>query len=1652
MKTFQYNFCIIFGLLLGGLLPQLKAQNVARANHPGPGPYGVQVNTYNGNLYLDRTDLVLPNQGLSLSLSFSYNSFRDTLDLGYGDGWLFTYGMMYGSWNAGVFIDHPDGRRDSFKLVQGTYRSPRGIFDVLTQPSSGRFTLTTKQGMKYYFDDATHKKLSRIEDPNGNAIRLTYTNGQLTTLTDPSNRRVTLTWSGGHLTQISDANFRTARRIAYTYDAQGRLIRVTDPLNHSILYGYDTNLGLMDQITNERSDVLSISYNEVGQASQLSTCIAQTRYNYNPGLNKTYVIETHPKGDHITTYAYDQEERLLKKTGSCCGYNTQYEYDNDQNVSQAVDANGNALKMSHDDKGNPVLLNDPLGNKQEFAFEASMNRPISIKDKKGMETKMSYDAKGNLRTLTQALGVTTDFTYDSKGNVTAVKDGNGNQVRMIYNTNNEVTTLRDAYGEENFTYDGAGNLLTTTDANGYTFSFNYDALNRLISAVDPLNNQVQYEYDEASNLKREIDPNGNARAYGYDEHNRLNEVVTPAGKTRYTYDAVDNLTALTDANGHSNQFDYNNRNLLVEERDGMGFKTKYDYDGNGNVVTKIDANGNSAIYNYDALNRLTRKTYLGNTDNYEYDENNNLINASNNEISISFRYDALNRLIEKTVNNWGKSIRYEYDKAGNRTKMIDPNGGTTSYTWDLNNRLTQITNPRNETTSFSYDNAGRLLQQQHFNGTITAYTYDRANRLLSLTHSRSGNVVIASYTYTYDKNGNRLSMTDHTGGRSTYVYDGDNRLIRVNYASGSTEAYTFDGAGNRQSLVKNGTTTNYNYDAADRLQSVGNASYQFDKSGNMISKTQAGQITRYAYNGENRLTEVQLPDGKKIQYQYDPFGNRISQSADGATTRYFHDGDNVLMELDGNNQMLARYTAALTMDSWISMERNGESLAYHTDGLGSVTALSGANQTLQATYTYDAYGQVLAKTGTVINPYTYTGRERDTLTGLYYYRTRYYDAGVGRFLTKDKFPSDLIEPSSINRYSYVANNPLNFVDPTGEIFLIPSLGTIGKAVFWGIVSQTALNLIFGKDPSCIDVGDIILATIGTGFPILAGGRLARGAATALRESIRRGSLNNVKPGVFKSALNYLKRLIDKYFPQGVPDRDSDFFQEQIRAGIKEDIILGTIGGSIGIYFNAIINYKPFGCTEERGEQSNGMPKNPSNPPDIIIGIIRSFDPNEIIAPAGYGPDKYVSVNATLPYTILFENDPKFASAPAQRVTIEHKFDNDLNPFSFRLGSFGFGKYFFEVPNNNSYFSRRLDLRDSMGIYVDVIAGIDVAQNRAFWIFESIDPQTGFSSSLPATAGFLPVNDSLRQNGEGFVNFTIQPKSSSKTGDIIDAKAEIVFDDNPPIQTNVAFNTIDADRPQSRIVKNTQQQGVYQLSWEGSDKGVGLADYTLYVSTNGRPFLPRVHSIDTTAYTFRGSADSSYQFFTLSRDHVGNVELLKYSAEPACLSATLDNLRNASAGASNGTATVKAAGNSSGLTYTWSHDPNLKTATANNLPMGVHNVTVRDAAGCSVALSFEIGVLVGVENPQAERGLILQRLYPSPTREQLTVEFIVPESLALIEVYDARGSLMLRQNINAIPEQLSNTQLDVHSFPAGSYTLRLSTRSRVQVSGIFVKIE
>jgi RHS repeat-associated protein len=141
------------------------------------------------------------------------------------------------------------------------------------------------------------------------------------------------------------------------------------------------------------------------------------------------------------------------------------------------------------------------------------------------------------------------------------------------------------------------------------------------------------------------------------------------------------------------------------------------------------------------------------------------------------------------------------------------------------------------------------------------------------------------------------------------------------------------------------------------------------------------------------------------------------------------DGDNVAEELGGGGNLLARYTQGVGIDEPLAMYRGLTTSYFHADGLGSITSLTDGVGQLAASYVYDSFGNLTASTGTVTNPFQYTGRESDSETGLYYYRARYYNSIAGRFLSEDPLKS---AGNGMTLYSYVGNSPASYIDPWGH--------------------------------------------------------------------------------------------------------------------------------------------------------------------------------------------------------------------------------------------------------------------------------------------------------------------------------------------------------------------------------------------------------------------------------------------------------------------------------------------------------------------------------------------------------------------------------------------------------------------------------------------
>jgi RHS repeat-associated protein len=248
--------------------------------------------------------------------------------------------------------------------------------------------------------------------------------------------------------------------------------------------------------------------------------------------------------------------------------------------------------------------------------------------------------------------------------------------------------------------------------------------------------------------------------------------------------------------------------------------------------------------------------------------------------------------------------------------------------------------------------------------------------------------------------------------------------------------YEYNAVRNRtKKIVNDGTTTTtttYTYDAADQLTAVNGQAYTYDANGNL---TNNGNKT-FVYDDDNRLIEVKNASGTTIaSFTYDQLGRRISKTTSNGTIYYHYDGDSnqVLYETDANNNIVAEYTWDADGHP-VTMTKGGVTYYYHLNGHGDVMALTDASGNVVAEYQYDAWGNILSKTGAMAsaNPYRYAGYYYDEETGLYYLMARYYDANIGRFITRDTFHGFEDDPHSLNLYAYTKNNPVMYVDPDGH--------------------------------------------------------------------------------------------------------------------------------------------------------------------------------------------------------------------------------------------------------------------------------------------------------------------------------------------------------------------------------------------------------------------------------------------------------------------------------------------------------------------------------------------------------------------------------------------------------------------------------------------
>lgn len=307
--------------------------------------------------------------------------------------------------------------------------------------------------------------------------------------------------------------------------------------------------------------------------------------------------------------------------------------------------------------------------------------------------------------------------------------------------------------------------------------------------------------------------------------------------------------------------------------------------------------------------------------------------------------------------------------------------------------------------------------------------------------------------------------------------------------------------------------------------------------------------------------------------------------------------------------------------------------------------------------------------------------------------------------------------------------------------------------------------------------------------------------------------------------------------------------------------------------NSIRAVKAIGLVNNIAQIKRACTPPPDPPKTLNPPSISSFDPNELIGPSS---DHLLNPNRAendFTYTIYFENKDT-AKAAAQEVFISDNLQKDVFMFSnFEFKSFSFSDTI--IPVDRSYqfsFEQDVDLRPLHNLILRVEGVLDTVAATINWKFSSLDPETMELTEDPI-AGFLPPNVTSPQ-GEGFVSYSICPKTNLASGMEIRNKAKITFDLNEPIWTNEWVNIVDKVKPTSKMlpISEVQHDSIFSLRWSGKDIHSDIMYYNIYVSENNKPFEIWQFNTSNISAEFHGRPDSTYSFYCEATDYAGNKEL------------------------------------------------------------------------------------------------------------------------------------------------------------------------------------
>ncbi|MEJ2851905.1 MULTISPECIES: RHS repeat-associated core domain-containing protein [unclassified Saccharothrix] len=793
-----------------------------------------------------------------------------------------------------------------------------------------------------------------ITDPSGRVVRARVEGGLIRSITLPDHRKVQYEYDqAGRLAVYKDAR---AGQWRYGYSAEGRLTEVVDPQPHRttlVRNEYDAsgrmarqfdalgngtkfewNADRQEAITTDADDV-------VVRDGYRGNVLVHTRrgagdtdnHRYDGSLNRNLLVN----GNHNQHESEHDANGNPTRRVAPQGFDEKTKYDERNNPIEFVDANGQVWKNTYNEFNELVRSTDAENNSISHTYDERGLRTTTT-DQRDKVTRYEHIPPGQpnsglLEAVISPEGRRTEARYDLTGRRTASTDPRGTAPgadRRAFTTD--------------YRFDPQDRVVEVSEpGKRHLWRTNYDEVGRVSSTVNPEHVKVEYRYLDNGRLASVTDPrkttsvtytNAGRRAavriemghgetdivtaYRYNAKGLLHQTISPRGNvpganaadftTTYRYDANDNLvrisrpypngqivhkdvkvddldrtTSTVDEFNKPSSFQRDNTGQVTETTDTLNRKLSMGYDRNGRQTSTTDAGRNTTKTTYDkAGNKVRQENATGGVTTWTYTDDGLLAGVTEPRGNI------------EGADRERFTTHFEYDLAGNRTKVVDPLDHTTVSTYDANNRLTSVTDANNHTTHYSYreDNqiesvhAPDARYHPHApHNDATVYSY-HADGLLAAIRDPNHHV----RRIDYDRAGRPTSTTDPLGRRVEATYDVENNLIsaitrgeheRLSDAERAkrTIVDTYDIVGRRtdRALGDGGPKYKWGYDAKDRITSYGdplgvrNVDYDDEDQITKITRAEAGRSDTFEYHHDVRgnITGRDYPDGTRVTSGYD---------------------------------------------------------------------------------------------------------------------------------------------------------------------------------------------------------------------------------------------------------------------------------------------------------------------------------------------------------------------------------------------------------------------------------------------------------------------------------------------------------------------------------------------------------------------------------------------------------------------------------------------------------------------------------------------------------------------------------------------------------------------------------------------------------------